>query len=95
MDVPRHAEVGGVDDFVGGGVVEDGFSVYTGLVGKGAETSDWVVEGDVDCDGLCDQVFDVLELFQLVSRPHVVTICGYHSRHEPAQRGDSIPLPYA
>lgn len=47
MDVAGHAEVGGVDDFVGGGVGEDGFGVDAGFVGEGAEAGYVVVEGDV------------------------------------------------
>lgn len=42
-DVSGHTEVGGVEDFVSGGVGKDGLGVDTGLVGEGTETSDVVV----------------------------------------------------
>jgi hypothetical protein len=43
VDVSGHTEIGGVDDFVGGWVVEDGLGVNAGLVGESTETSDVVV----------------------------------------------------
>lgn len=36
--------------------------VNAGLVGKGAETSDGIIKGDVDFDAFGDEVLEVLEL---------------------------------
>jgi hypothetical protein len=38
--VAGHSEIGGVEDLVGGGVVEDGFGVDPGFVGEGAVAGD-------------------------------------------------------
>lgn len=62
MDVSGETEISRVDDFVGAGVRKDSFGVDTGLVGEGAETSDVVVERDVDFNGLGDKVLEVSQL---------------------------------
>ena len=92
MHVAAHAKVGGVDDFVGRRVVEDGFGVDTGFVGEGTETGDGVVEGDVDFYGLGDEVFDVFELVELVLGHYVVSVHCYHAGHKPAEGGDAVAL---
>lgn len=92
VDVAGHAEVGGVDDLVGGGVVEDGLGVDTGLVGEGTETSDVVVEGDVDLDGLGDELLNVLELVELVLAHDVVAVGDDHAGHQATKRGDTVTL---
>lgn len=38
VHISRHAEIGGVDDLVGGWVVKNGLGVDTSLVGEGAES---------------------------------------------------------
>lgn len=90
MHVAREAEVGGVDDLVGGRVVEDGLGVDAGLVGEGAEAGDRVVERDVDRDGLRDEVLDVFEFGEFVFGHDVVAVYGDHARHEAAEGGDAV-----
>ena len=90
MNVSGHSKIGWVNDFVCTRVVEDGFSVDAGFVGEGTEASDIVVEGDVDFDGLCDKVFDIFELFELVFAPHVISVCCNHACHEAAKGGDTV-----
>lgn len=92
VDVAGHAKVGGVDDFVGAGVVEDGLGVDTGLVGEGTETGDVVVEGDVDLDGLGDEVLNVLELLKLVLALDVVAVDSHHTGHQTTQGSDTVTL---
>ena len=57
-DVARQAEVLWLEDLVRAWVVEDGLGVDTSLVGEGAESSDGVVEGNGDLNGIGDQVLD-------------------------------------
>lgn len=90
VHVAGQAEVGGVDDLVGGWVVEDRLGVEVGFVGEGVEAGDGVVEGDVDLDGLRDEVFDVFEFGQLVFGHDVVAVDGDHARHEAAEGGDAV-----
>jgi len=92
VDVAGHAEVGRVDDFVGAGVVEDGLGVDTSLVSEGTETGDVVVEGDVDLDGLGDEVLDVLDLLQLVLALDVLRVGNHHAGHQTTERGDTVAL---
>lgn len=92
MDVAAHAEVCGVDDLVGGGVVEDGLRVDAGLVGEGAEAGDVVVEGHVDLDGLGNEVLDLLQLLKLVLGLDVVAVGDDHARHQTTERGDTVAL---
>lgn len=92
VHVAGHAEVGGVDDLVGAGVVQDSLGVDTGLVGEGAESGDVVVEGDVDLDGLGDQVLDILELLQLVLALDVLGVGDHHAGHQATKRGDTVAL---
>lgn len=67
VDVSAHAEIRGVNDFVGAGLVQNGLGVDAGLVSEGTEAGDGVVERDVDLDGLGDEIFNLLELVELVS----------------------------
>lgn len=92
VDVAGHAEVGRVDDFVGGGVVEDGLGVDASLVGKGAEAGDVVVEGNVDLDGLGDKILNFLELVELVLALDVFGVGDDHARHETTERSDTVTL---
>ena len=95
MHVSAHAEVSGVDDLVGAGVSEDGFGVDAGFVGEGAEAGDGVVEGDVDFDGVGDEVFDFLELVKVVLGGDVFAVGDEHAGHEPAERRDAVAFPDA
>ena len=92
VDVTSHTEVGGVDDLVGAGVVENSLGVDTGLVGEGTETSDVVVEGDVDLDGLGDQVLDLLQLLEAVLALDVLGVGDHHAGHQTTERGDTVTL---
>lgn len=92
VNVAGHAKVGGVDDLVGAGVVQDGLGVDTSLVGEGTETSDVVVEGDVDLNGLSNEVLDVLELLELVLALDVVAVGNHHTGHQTTERGDTVTL---
>jgi len=62
VDVTCQAEVCGVEDLVCAGVVEDRLGVDAGLVGKGTEPSDGVVEGGVDLHGLGYHILNLLGL---------------------------------
>ena len=60
MHVARQAEIGGVENLVCAGVVEDGLGVDAGLVGEGAEARDGVVERRVDLDSLGDHILNLV-----------------------------------
>lgn len=92
MDVSSDAEIGRVDDLVGTGVGEDGLGMDAGLVRKGAEAGDVVVEGDVDLHGLGNQVLELLELVQLVLALDVLGVGNDHPSHQSTERGDSVSL---
>lgn len=92
VHVTAHTEVLRVDDLVGGGVVEDGLGVDTGLVGEGAETSDVVVERNVDLDGLGNKVLKLLQLLELVLGLDVVAVGDDHAGHQATKRGDTVAL---
>lgn len=92
VDVSGQTEIGGVENLVGGGVGKDGLGVDTGLVGEGTETSDGVVEGDVDLDGISDKVLEVSQLVQLVLGENVVSVSSDHSSHQTSERGDTVSL---
>lgn len=62
VDVSSETKIGGVDDFIGTRIREDGLGVDTSLVGEGAETGDVVVEGDIDLNGLRDEILQVSQL---------------------------------
>ena len=55
-----------------------GFGVDSGLVRECAETRDWVIEGDVDLHGVCDEVLDFLELLEVVLALDVLAV-GYET----------------
>ena len=61
MNITGQAKVGGVQNLVGAGVVQDGLGVNAGLVGEGAEASDRVVERRVDLYGLGNHIFNLVE----------------------------------
>lgn len=67
VDVARQTKVGGVQNLICAGVVEDGLGVDTGLVGEGTETGDRVVERSIDLDGLGNHVLN-LKTSQLAAR---------------------------
>lgn len=92
VDVSGQTEIGGVENLVSGGVGENGLGVDTGLVGEGAETGDGVVEGDVDLDGVGDEVLEVSQLVQLVLGENVVSVSSNHSSHQTTERGDTVSL---
>lgn len=91
-DIAGETEVLRLEDLVGGGVVEDGLGVDTSLVGEGAVTGDGVHEGNVDLDGLRDQVLDLAEHGEVVLALHVVGVRSVQARDETAERGDTDTL---
>lgn len=92
VDIAGHAEVSGVDDLVGAGVVQDGLGVDAGLVSEGTETGDVVVEGNVDLNSLGNKVLNVLDLLQLVLALDVLGVGNHHTGHETTQGGDTVAL---
>lgn len=92
MDVSSEAKISRIDDLVGARVRQDGLSVDAGLMGEGAEPGDVVVEGDVDLDGLRDEILQVSELVQFVLAHDVVAVGDNHAGHKTAERGDAVPL---
>jgi hypothetical protein len=92
VDVTGHAEVGGVDNLVSAGVVEDSLGVDTSLVGEGAESGDVVVERNVDLNGLGDEVLNLLELLELVLALDVLAVGDHHAGHQTTERGDTVTL---
>jgi hypothetical protein len=66
--------------------------VDTGLVGEGAPTGDVVVEGDLDLDGLGDQVLDLSEHAQVVLGLDGLGVGSVHSGDETTERGDTVSL---
>ena len=67
-DVARHPKGLRVEDLVGLRVVEDGLGVDAGLVGKGGDAGDVVVERDVDADHLGHVAVDLAQQRQVVLR---------------------------
>jgi hypothetical protein len=63
MDISGDSEIGRIDDFVGAWVRQDGLGMNTSLMGEGTETSNVVVEGDVDFNGLGNEVLEISELW--------------------------------
>jgi hypothetical protein len=91
-DVSSHTEIFRVEDLVRRRVVEDRLCVDTGLVGEGAPTGDVVVEGDLDLDGLGDQVLDLSEHAQVVLGLDGLGVGSVHSGDETTERGDTVSL---
>lgn len=89
MDVSVHAKVGGVDDLVSAGHVQDGLGVDARLVGESAEAGDGVVEGDINLNGLGNKVLDLLELVQLVPRSDIVVAADNHAGKQATEGLDS------
>jgi hypothetical protein len=62
------------------------------LVGKGTETRNVVVEGDIDLYRLGNHVFNLLEHVELIFALDVVWVGDNHACHETAQGGDAVAL---
>ena len=92
VDVASQAKVGGVENLIGAGVVENRLGVDAGLVGEGAEARDGVVEGRVDLDGLGDHILDLLEHVELVLALDIVGAGHDHAGEQAAERGDAVTL---
>lgn len=92
VNISGHAEISGVDDLVCAGHVEDSLGVDTGLVSEGTETSDVVVEGHIDLDGLGNHILNLLELVKLVSGGDVFVAVDNHTGQETSERGDTVSL---
>lgn len=92
MDVSLHTEIVWIQYFVGGWICQNGLGVDAGLVGEGTETRDWVVEGDVDLDGVCYQILNVSDLVQLVFGLDILWGGHNHTSHQTTQWGDTVSL---
>ena len=108
VDVARQAKVGGVENLVCAGIVENGLGVDAGLVGEGAEARDGVVEGRVDLDGLGNHILDLkwsaspvkdgvcvtdlLEHVQLVLALDIVGGAHDHAGKKTAEGRDTVAL---
>jgi hypothetical protein len=88
----RKTYVGRVDDLVGGRVGENGLGVDTSLVGKGGETGNVVVEGNVDLDRVGNQILNRLELVEIVLALDVIAVGDNHASHETTERSDAVTL---
>lgn len=86
MDVSAHTKVGRVDNLVGAGHVQDSLGMDTSLVSEGTETSDGVVERNVDLNGGSDKVLKLLELMQLVSGGDVFMAADNHAGEKTSKR---------
>lgn len=81
VDITCHAEALRVDDFIRAGIVKDGLGMDTSLVGEGAEAGDAIVEGNVDLDGFCHEVLNILELLKLVLGLDLIPVSSNHASH--------------
>lgn len=50
------------------------------------------LQWDVDLNGLCNEILNILEFVQLVLAHDIVPVGHDHTRHEATQRGDAVPL---
>jgi hypothetical protein len=91
-DVAGKTEVLRLEDLVRAGVVEDGLGVDASLVGEGTVPGDRVHEGDVDLDGLSDQVLDFSEHGEVVLGLDVFGVGGIETGDEATERGDTDTL---
>lgn len=60
-------------------------TMYPGLVSKGTETGDGVIEWYIDFDGVGDQVLHGLELGEIIFALNIVTILREHSSDEASE----------
>ena len=106
--VARQAKVGGVENLVCAGVVEDRLGVDASLVSEGAETGDGVVERSVDLDSLGNHILnlegsagpvkdaecvtDLLEHVQLVLALDIVGGAHDHAGKKTAEGRDTVAL---
>lgn len=66
--------------------------VDTGLVRESTETGNIVVEGNVDLDTFGNQIFNLLELLQVVLAEDIVPVGDNHPSHETTERGNAVAL---
>ncbi len=66
---------------------KDGLGVDTSLVGESAVNGDNVVEGDLDLDGLSDEVLDFTECLEVVLVHDVLAVSGVHAAMKPPSEG--------
>jgi hypothetical protein len=92
VDVAGQAEIGGVENLVCAGVVEDRLGVNAGLVGESAEAGDGVVEGSVDFNSLGNHILNLLEHMELVLALDVVRGAHDHASKETAEGRDTVAL---
>lgn len=59
VDIAGKTKIGRVDNLICRRIVENGLGVNASLVSEGAETSNGVVEGDVDLHSLGNQILDL------------------------------------
>lgn len=59
---------------------------------ESAETGNVVVEGDVDLDSVGHEVFERLELVELVLACHILAVCDDHTSHETTKGSDAVAL---
>lgn len=90
VDVVGQIEISRVENFVGVGVVEDGFGVDIGFVGKGVEIGDGVVEGSVDFDGFGDEIFEFFEFVEFVFVFDIFRVGDDYVSYQVIKRGDII-----
>lgn len=92
MNIAGHSKICWVNDFIGCGVCEYGFSMYASLVCKGTEAGDIVVEGNIDLDCTGNEVLNSLQPRQVVLALHVITISHKHACNEAAKWSNAVPL---
>ena len=88
----KETYVGGIDNLIGRRVGKDGLCMDTGLVGKGAETGNVVVERDGNLDGVGDQVFNLSKHVQVVLALNVFRVGNHHSSDKTTERGNTVSL---
>ena len=92
MNIAGHSKICRVNDFIGRGICEYGFSMYASLVGKCTEAGDIVVEGNIDLDCTGNEVLNRLQLCEVVLALHVIAISHEHACNETSKWSNAVPL---
>lgn len=89
-NITRHSKIFRLQNFVGAGVVENGFGVNSSFVSECGISGDVIVEGNLHGNSIGNQILNIAQHVQFILFLHIIAIRGIKARDKSTKRRDAV-----